>query len=231
MAYTSSRRKKHKNKPITNLQPPNKSPISNNQFQKLSDRLITFGYCFLIIGALIFILTFYPVIIEEIKYQLTYKTAQKTLKNVQIKPVDEDFGIVIPKIRANAKVIANVDPYNPIEYQWQLTHGVAHAKGSSLPDKAGNTFIFAHSSGNWYEANRYNSVFYLLNKLKKNDEIDIYYQKNKIRYKVSETKIVNADQINYLSSKPSNLQTLTLMTCWPPGTTLKRLIVVGRISN
>lgn len=185
------------------------------------------GSFLILAGLTIFTLTFYPVIREEIRYRLASATSQKSPKNAPIKPVDINFGIVIPKIRANAKVIANVDPYNSKEYQWQLTKGVAHAKGSSLPDQIGNTFIFAHSSGNWYEANRYNSVFYLLNKLKVGDEIQIYYQKKLYRYQVSKKEIVSPELVNFLTRKPAN-RILTLMTCWPPGTTLKRLIVVAK---
>lgn len=145
-----------------------------------------------------------------------------------LKPVYTDFGLVIPKIRANSKVIANVNPYREEIYQKALTLGVAHAEGTALPGKIGNTFIFAHSSGDWFTANRFNSVFYLLNKLEKNDEIDIYYQKQKYVYKVIEKKIVTPSEIDYLTKKGAK-RTITLMTCWPPGTTLKRLIVIGEL--
>ena len=185
--------------------------------------------CFLVAGVVIPLLTFYPVIPEEIRYKAITrpKNAQKM---AQIKPINTDFGIVIPKINANAKVVLNVNPYQENIYQKALTQGVAHAEGTSLPGQIGNTFIFAHSSGDWYTANRYNSVFYLLNKLKKDDEIFIYYQKKKYRYLVTEIKFVNADQINYLSRKPGS-HMLTLMTCWPPGTTIKRLIIIAQLSS
>jgi len=209
------------------------STISNQQLtiNRLSNYLITFGYCFLIIGAFIFALTFYPVIREELRYLLAAKTGQKSLKNAPIKPVDEDFGIVIPKIGANTRVMANVDPFNPKEYQWLLTKGVAHAKGSSLPNQPGNIFIFAHSSNNWYNANRYNAVFYLINKLEKNDEIIIYYQKTRFLYKVTAKKLVEASTVSYLSPSYQSGSVLTLMTCWPPGTTLKRLIIMAKMTN
>lgn len=119
---------------------------------------------------------------------------------------------VPPKIEANVKVVKNIDPFNEKAYQVGLTKGVAHARGTALPGHAGNTFIFAHSSGNWYEANRYNSIFYLLHRLKKDRK-----------------KIVEAGDVKYLENTNQNTSTVTLMTCWPPGTTLKRLIVRGEI--
>jgi sortase A len=195
-------------------------------FKKQNSFLILSGIILLFFGFLIFFLTFYPVVREEIKYQMVTKKNLPKLK--EIKPVDENFGIVIPKIAANAKVIANVDPFDEKVYQKALTQGVAHAKGTQLPDQAGNTFIFAHSSADWYTANRYNSVFYLLNKLEKDDDIFIFYQKQKYHFQVIEKKIVDPSEINYLKGDSQN-KILTLMTCWPPGTNLKRLILLAKL--
>jgi sortase A len=143
---------------------------------------------------------------------------------------DKEFSIVIPKIGANSKIVKDVDPYNSKEYQQKLTQGVAHAKGTSLPGEFGNSFYFAHSSDNFYNANRYNSVFYLLNKLSRGNLIYLIYNGIIYSYKVTESEVVNAEDVNYLQSD-ENKKTVTLMTCWPAGTTLKRFIVVGELQN
>src|SRR5690348_13674845 len=88
----------------------------------------------LTIGFAILALTFGPLAKEEIRYAV--KTTAK-----QIVPVDKDFGIVIPKLGANAHVIANVDPFNSKDYQYALTRGVAHARGTSVPGSMGNVFL------------------------------------------------------------------------------------------
>ena len=183
------------------------------------------GLIIISIALVIPVSTYAPIFRAEINYQLA-----KNQTPVEPAPVDTNFSIIIPKINANTKVIDNVDPYDPKIYQLALTKGVAHAKGTSTPDKAGNTFIFAHSAGNWYQANQYNAVFYLLNKLTKGDKIIIYYQSHKYTYTVNGSKTVSPDQLKYLSSTPGQNQ-LTLMTCWPPGTTLKRLVVIADLKN
>jgi sortase A len=81
---------------------------------------------------------------------------------------------------------------------------------------------------NLLEATRYNSVFFLLSKLEKKDEIDIYYKGLKYKYQVEDLKTVDAKEVSYLSPA-SEVQTITLMTCWPPGTTLKRLLVIAKL--
>ncbi|MDD4937600.1 MAG: sortase [Candidatus Shapirobacteria bacterium] len=192
--------------------------------KKIFSRLSLIGGILIIIALFIPLSIFSPVLKSEISYQFSSRNLNK-----EIIPVDTNFSIVIPKINANTKVIDNVDPFNSHEYQIALTRGVAHAKGSSTPNSGGNTFIFAHSAGNWYQANQYNAVFYLLNKLIKDDEIIIYYQSQPYHYSVIETKLVNASEINYLIGNSPNQ--LTLMTCWPPGTTLKRLLVIATLKN
>jgi sortase A len=177
---------------------------------------------FLILAFTILILTLAPVFKAEVSYHL-----QKNDPLIALSPVDEDFSVIIPKINANAKVIKNVDPFDSRIYQVALTRGIAHAKGTSTPDQLGNTFIFAHSAQNWHQANQYNAVFYLINKLEPQDEIIVYYQKQKYTYSVAEKKIVSGADINYLSSN-LNTKELTLMTCWPPGTTLNRLVVIAK---
>jgi len=200
---------------------------------------------FLVAAAILFLLwNFYPALLEEGRYYLSPKNNPKVMtkeeaaalpkdaqlpKNV-LEPVDENFGIIIPKISANAKVIPGVDPNNSAQYQKVLTQGVAQAKDTALPGEDGNVFIFAHSGLDFYEAARYNAVFYLLNKMEKGDDIFLFYQGQKIRYTVSETKVVNQEDVQYYNDQPGR-KTLTLMTCWPAGTNWKRLIIIAEQAN
>lgn len=131
---------------------------------------------------------------------------------------------MIPTIRASARIVKDVDPYSSEVYQKALTQGVAHALGTGTPGGNRNIFLFSHSSVNFYEASRYNSVFYLLHRLEPGDPIEIYYRGEKYVYLVSDKKIVEAEAVSYLTN-PLPSETLTLMTCWPPGTTLKRLVI------
>jgi sortase A len=180
------------------------------------------GFLLLFFASFILIKIYFPSARAEVVYQLSKSFPSEK----EIKPVNTDFSIVIPKIRVNANVVKNVDPFDSRIYQKALTEDVAHGKGSSLPGFPGNIFIFAHSAINWYQASQYNSIFYLTNKLEPGDEIFIYYKGSKYLYSVTEKKIVDASEINYLS-KNLNTNSLTLMTCWPPGTDLNRLIILA----
>lgn len=183
------------------------------------------GIGFIALSLTLLLATFWSVILVELGF--TAKQLTPVLQPKEITPVDTEFGIVIPKIGANAKVIANVDPYDSRVYQRALTQGVAHAKGTGLPGQAGNIFLFSHSSVNFYEASRYNSVFYLLTKLEEGDGIELWYNGTKYAYVVMKKTVVPPTSVEYLKPLEPGRETVTLMTCWPPGTTYKRLLVIA----
>lgn len=158
-----------------------------------------------------------------------FAAALQSLQQTQevITPVDTQFSIVIPKISANSRVIKNVDAANYDEYIAALKTGVAHARGTALPGDKGHMYLFAHSTDNFFNVGAYNAVFYLLYKLEQNDDIYIFYNGKKFAYRVTETRIINPDELEYLTRNSSE-PFLTLQTCWPPGTTLKRLLVFAQ---
>lgn len=197
------------------------------KYAEFAKVLIILGVIFITIGIVLLFLVFKPALSEEVKY------ATQRLSNLpvpQITPLNENFSVVIPKLNANAQVIPNVDPFNESIYQQALSKGVAHAKGTALPNEKGTVFLFAHSAQDFYIANKYNAVFYLLYKLEKGDKITLYFDKEKIEYSVKELRYTTETDIDYLTKQADNNR-LILMTCWPPGTTLQRLLVIAEPIN
>ena len=146
-----------------------------------------------------------------------------------ITPIDTNFGIVIEKINANAKVVANVDPSSEREYYQALTLGVAHAKGTSLPGEKGNIYLFSHSTDAPWNIVRFNAIFYLLKDLSIGDEIVVFFENRRHNYVVTDSKIVDSSDVSVLTKgQGTNQEVLILQTCWPPGTTWKRLLVFAK---
>ncbi|MEO6508911.1 MAG: sortase [Patescibacteria group bacterium] len=147
------------------------------------------------------------------------------LKKVEIlSPQDTQYSIVIPKIGANSRIIPNVNAANESEYLGSLKQGVAQTLGTANPGEGGHIFLFAHSADNIFDIGTYNAVFYLLYKLEKEDEVNIFYQNRRYTYRVIDKKVVDPSEVEYLTRKTDS-EFLTLQTCYPPGTTLKRLLV------
>lgn len=220
------------------MQQGRKKRKTKNTYEKIR-RLGLLLVALAFLGALII---FFPVLVKEVTYLFTKPNENAPVASSELDSMrffnkedviiakDPFFSIIIPKIGANSKVISDVDPYDSKVYQTALTKGVAHAKGTAYPGETGNSFFFAHSSDNFYNANRYNSVFYLLNKMEKGDFFYLVYKDWVYKYVVTETSVVNHDEIRYLENNTSkSKKTATLMTCWPAGTTISRLVVVGEL--
>lgn len=191
----------------------------------MNKRILISGIGLLSISLIILGMIFSPVISAELKFFFKDKNYQV---NVDIKK--DEYNIIIPKIDAKAKVSSGIDPFNKQEYTAALKQGVAQAKGSSLPGKFGNIFIFAHSTDSPLNITQYNAIFYLLNKLNPGDEIFLMFNGKKYKYIVKNTEIADPSEIKYLKPEKKGF-TLTLMTCWPPGSTLKRLLVQSYLAK
>jgi sortase A len=139
-------------------------------------------------------------------------------------PEDPNFDIIIPKIGANSRIISNVDVSDEQVYLDALQNGVAQAVGTDFPGEGGHIFLFAHSTDYIWNVGTYNAVFYLLYKLEPGDEVDLFYEGHRYVYKVIGKKVVEPTEVEYLT-RETNKEFLTLQTCWPPGTTLQRLLV------
>lgn len=137
----------------------------------------------------------------------------------------KQFGIKIDKIDVLAPVVKDVDGKDKTEYLKKLKQGVAHFKGTALPDSGkGNVFIFGHSSSA-SGTGEYSKIFARLDELKKDDEFTVFYQDKEYKYKIADKEIVEATDLSVLEQ--TKKERLTLMTCWPVGTKDKRLIIVA----
>lgn len=130
----------------------------------------------------------------------------------------------IAKLNISANVIWDVDESNILE---QLKYGVAHYKGTSHPGEGGNVFVVGHSSNYPWIFSDYNTVFALLDKLAPGDRIELSDGSKNYVYEVKSTTIVKPDEVKVLDNTPK--ETLSLMTCWPVGTSLKRMLVQSEL--
>jgi LPXTG-site transpeptidase (sortase) family protein len=178
----------------------------------------------IIIAALTFTMLFVlfkaPIFLNQLGY-LTSKpdTASTTVDTAQIGP---DPVISIPKINVNAPIVfaqSNVEA----SVQKDLEGGVVHYAHTAAPGDPGNSVIFGHSSNDWWEPGNYKFVFVLLDKLAVGDTFTVNYNSKQYMYKVVESKVVEPTDLTVLNQTAD--PEMTLITCTPPGTSWKRLIV------
>ena len=188
-------------------------------------------------GMVALLLTFGPILRVEASYQ--YRRAlqllgaesglQLIVPRINFSTIGNsqhrEYGIVIPELGLNEPVIFNTDATDQKAYDAALAKGIAHAAGTSIPDMGGIGYYFAHSSNPSFRK-QYNAVFYLLGKLKGGEDIYIWHEGEKYQYRVSATQITTADDVSFLQNEYAT-ESIVLQTCWPPGTTSKRLLVFG----
>lgn len=136
--------------------------------------------------------------------------------------------LIIPKINVTVPTIYDVGT----DYDSQMkamVGGVANfpiVGASSRPGQIGDTVFAGHSSNDIIDVGDYKYIFAKLDKLAVGDTIYINYQSKRYIYTVTRTDIVlptDVSRLVYPTTKPI----LTLVTCTPLGTALKRLLVTA----
>ncbi len=141
----------------------------------------------------------------------------------EMKKNDTSFSIYIPYLKTKSDIFVSVDPFNEQEYSDALSKGVAQAKGTGLPGQGERIFLFAHSTNSILNIQKYNALFYDLSKVPNGETIDIYYNGKIYQYRTTGQKIVSATDVSWL--EPKDGEELILQTCYPPGTSWKRLLL------
>ena len=143
--------------------------------------------------------------------------------------VPEKFFIQIPKINVkNGLVKTNSFEMNPDDF-------IGLYAGTSLPGEKGNMFLYGHSVMPFlFNEKNYKTIFSNLHKLEEGDEVIVRFNNKRYVYEVMEKMIRKPEEINPLDLVSSEFKegaTLSLMTCTPPGTSLKRLIVNAKLKE
>lgn len=141
----------------------------------------------------------------------SYKQCALTIQKIQI---------------ANVPIALNVDSKNSKNYLSVLQNGVAHMQGTALPGNYGNSVIFGHSSYFPWSKGDYKRVFAKLNNLQPKDEIKVVCDSRVMNFAVQKKRIIKPQEISVLNKSGGDF--LTLLTCWPPGTVAKRLLVTAK---
>lgn len=155
-------------------------------------------------------------------------SSSKFSNNLQSK---EDYGgftttkeyfLSIPKINIKqAKVIVGGN---------DLKNSLIQYLPKSLPGRLGNVAIFGHSTlPQFYNPKDYKTIFTFLPSLERGDKIYTKLGDTEYEYEIYEMFVVDPDQISVLEQK-LDVAYLTLITCVPPGTYWKRLVVRAKLN-
>ncbi len=112
-----------------------------------------------------------------------------------------------------------------------LFKNLVHYGGSALPGETGNAVVFGHSTlPQLFNPKNYKTIFSTLHNLKKGDEITTTADGVTFTYGISEIKVIDPSDISVLA-QDSDGSYLTLITCTPPGTYWKRLVLKAKLKS
>ncbi|MEK7163552.1 MAG: sortase [Patescibacteria group bacterium] len=133
------------------------------------------------------------------------------------------YTLSIPKIElSDVRVEINGDDLKKSAIQYP---------GTALPGTFGNTVIFGHSTSPFlYKVGDPVSIFNPLLKVKVGDEIIVYFDGVTYRYVVRNIAELDPDKIEVLAQRYDKYE-LTLVTCTPLGTYLRRFVVRAELVN
>ncbi len=133
------------------------------------------------------------------------------------------YFLTIPKLKiyqANVIVGARSLDKNLVQYP-----------GTALPGQPGNTVVIGHSVlPQFFNPSNYLTIFSPLYRLREGDRIIVDYGDKRYTYQVNNLYEVSPHNLQPLRQDFSE-KSLTLITCSPPGTLLRRLIVRARLQQ
>lgn len=145
----------------------------------------------------------------------------KYQKNEQ--PEVEFYKLTIPTLDIEDALVSTVDT--------DVGKHLINYGGTAIPPEKGNAVIFGHSSlPQLYKKSDYKTIFANLYKLLPGDRIKITVGKKTYKYKIENITIVDPNNTSVLEQSYDD-SFLTLVTCTPPGTTWKRLVIKSRMEK
>lgn len=112
-----------------------------------------------------------------------------------------------------------------------LKKSLVHYSGTALPGEYGNTVIFGHSVlPVFYNPKDYNTIFSKIPTLQKGDEIFIDFDGIHFKYDIEDYLEIEPEEVEVLEQR-FDQQSLSLITCVPPGTYRKRGIVKASLAK
>ncbi len=139
----------------------------------------------------------------------------------KVKPKIDTYTMSIPKLNIKDAVVSTTSN--------DLAKHLVNFGGTALPPDKGNAVVFGHSTlPQLFDPKNYKTILATAYRLKVGDELFTNVSGVTYKYRIYNITVVNPDDTSVLEQDYSD-SFLTLVTCTPPGTTWKRLIIKSRL--
>lgn len=162
-------------------------------------------------------------VISGIDYTKAQNWFPEHSSSIDEKPKVSFYNISIPKLKIQNAIVSTQD--------LNLTNHLVNFPGTAIPSEKGTAVIFGHSTlPQLFNPSDYKTIFAKVYLLKTGDIINTNVNGANYTYKIYDISIVSPDDTS-IFTQDLNDSYITLVTCTPPGTTWKRLIIKSRIEQ
>lgn len=127
------------------------------------------------------------------------------------------YTMSIPSIDIKNAVVSTAD--------MNLSQHMVNFTGTAIPPQKGNAVVFGHSTlPQLYDPKNYKTILANAYKIKVGDDIYVNFDKISYKYKITSIIVVDPSDVSVLEQDTRD-SFLTLITCTPPGTVWKRLVI------
>ena len=143
---------------------------------------------------------------------------------VTLTKVSAENRLIIPKLNVDVPLNFGISLDGVMD---AMNRGVVHYRvngASAYPGEVGNFVVMGHSAGDIYSGNQYKFIFSGLERLEVGDIMYVHYNSVRYTYKMVGSEIIWPTEVSKLvinTDKPM----MTLVTCWPLGTSRQRLLI------
>lgn len=135
----------------------------------------------------------------------------------------ESYKISIPKLEIENAEVSTVD--------YDLEKHLIQYAGTSTPGERGTSVIFGHSTlPQFFNPQNYKTIFATLHTIKEGDKLHAEVNGEKYTYTVF-SKTITSPEDTDMFTQAFDTSYITIVTCTPPGTVWKRLVVKARLDT
>lgn len=129
----------------------------------------------------------------------------------------------IPKLKIENAEVSTKD--------YDLANHLVQYFGTAIPGEPGTAIIFGHSTiPAWFNPKDYKTIFATLHTLKVGDEVNATVNGEVYKYKIFSMEVTTPEDTNMFSQSFDHSY-ITIVTCTPPGTIWKRLVVRAALES
>lgn len=144
-------------------------------------------------------------------------------KGAQVTGQTSSYSISIPKLTIKNAYVSTLDT--------NVDMHLVHFPGTAFPPNKGTAAVFGHSTlPQLFDPTNYKTIFAKAHTLAVNDTLEVAVNNSVYTYRIINISVVDAEDTSYLTQEYDSSY-LTIITCTPPGTVWKRLIIKSKLEK